>query len=221
VSEATVASALAATGIGAERVGSLRASRLAPGERAVYSAILRSFVDGTVPDRATIASESTRHGLAVDDIVATLAREDLVHLDPSGQVEVAYPFSGRPTRHRVRFNGHEVFAMCAIDALGIAPMLDAPIEVSSRDPLDGHAITVSLAPDGTASWEPEQAVVVTGCTRESAAFSSCCQVLNFFASPANAERYLLQHTDVRGFAISIPQAVELGRLTFGDVMMDA
>ena len=152
MSEATVASALAATGIGARRVGSARASRLATGERAVYSAILRSFVDGTVPDRATIASEGRRHGLAVDDIVVTLAREDLVHLDPSGQVAVAYPFSGQPTRHRVRVNGREVFAMCAIDALGIAPMLEVPIEVSSSDPIEEQAITVSLDPDGTASW---------------------------------------------------------------------
>ena len=42
---------------------------------------------------------------------------------------VAYPFSGRPTPHRVRFaDGHEVHAMCALDALGVAPMFGEQIE---------------------------------------------------------------------------------------------
>jgi hypothetical protein len=50
-------------------------------------------------------------------------REDLVHRGSDGEITVAYPFSGRPTGHRVRFSdGHEVDAMCAINALGVAPI---------------------------------------------------------------------------------------------------
>jgi hypothetical protein len=38
---------------------------------------------------------------------------------------VAYPFSGTPRGHRVRIDGeHWVEAMCAVDALGIAAMLE-------------------------------------------------------------------------------------------------
>jgi integrase len=45
-------------------------------------------------------------------------------------------------------HGHKAEAMCAIDALGIAPMLDEAIEIASRDPLTGEDVHVRLAPDG-------------------------------------------------------------------------
>ena len=108
--------------------------------------------------------------------------------------------------------------MCAIDALGTAPMLGRPVEVISTDPVDGQEIRVSLSPDGSARRQPEQAVVVTGRACDGEAFRGCCQVLNFFASPENAERYLRRHTGVSGFHISIPQAIESGRLIFGRML---
>jgi len=54
-----------------------------------------------------------------------LRARNLVHHDPAtGAILVAYPFSRTPRGHRVLINGtHQVEAMCAIDALGIAPML--------------------------------------------------------------------------------------------------
>jgi hypothetical protein len=216
--EATVKRALAATGISPERVGRSRAARLPNPERDLYRWILQSFVDGRLPDRETLTVESQARGLGPEGALATLAREDLVHLDDRGDIAVAYPFSGRPTRHRVRFDGRELYAMCAIDALGIAPMLGRPIEILSSDPVDGQPIEVSLAPDGSSSWSPDQAVVVSGCADSGAAFQGCCQVLNFFASRANADRYLRQNPAVTGLPISMPVAIDLGRLIFGRVL---
>ena len=62
----------------------------------------------------------------------------------TGGERAFYPFSGHPTPHRVRFDGREVYAMCAIDALGVAPMLHRPIEVVSSDPI--HAQPNSALP---------------------------------------------------------------------------
>ena len=214
--DTTPAEVLAAAGIAPERVGAARTARLRDRERAVYHWILRSFAAGP-PEPRALAGACDRHGVSLRGLLEVLAREDLVHADESDGIVVAYPFSGRPTPHRVLLDGREVFAMCAIDALGMAPMLDRPVEVVSSDPVDGQEIRVSLTPDGSASWEPEQAVVVTGRSCDRDAFRSC-QVLNFFASPGNAEQYLRRHTDVSGFQISIPQAIESGRLIFGRVL---
>ena len=52
--------------------------------------------------------------------------------------------------------------MCAIDALGMAPMFLVPIEIVSRDPLTGEEIRARLAPDGDGAWQPTSAVVVAG-----------------------------------------------------------
>ena len=85
---------------------------------------------------------------------------------------VAYPFSARERGHRVLIDEiHEVEAMCAIDALGIAPMLGLPIEVRSRDPISGGAVHVRLHPREQAAWQPTQAVVLAG--------STCCDGPSF------------------------------------------
>lgn len=214
----TPARALAAAGIAPERLGAARTARLREPERAVYHWILRSFAAGRPPEPTGLADECARHGISPEHLLALLAREDLVHVDAGGSIVVVYPFSGRPTPHRVRLDGHEVFAMCAIDALGMGPMLGVPVEVISSDPVDRQEVRVSLTPGGSASWQPEQAVVVTGRACEGEAFRGCCQVLNFFASPANAERYLRERPGVRGFTVSIPQAIESGRLVFGHAL---
>jgi hypothetical protein len=146
-----------------------------------------------------------------------------VHRGSDGEIAVAYPFSGRPTAHRVRFRtGHEVDAMCAIDALGIAPMLGQPIDVESRDPVSGEQIRATVTPEATVEWSPESAVVVAGAIRDQGdGCGGCCPVLNFFASPANAERWLAAHAHVRGNVISINEAAAAGRAVFGDVLAPA
>jgi len=120
----------------------------------------------------------------------------------------------------VRFpDGHEAFAMCAIDALGIASMFDQSIEISSRDPLSGETFHAGLAPDGTGSWQPESAVVVAGVSdRQADSCTGCCPVLNFFASNDNAERWLHEHRQVRGQVISIEDAIASGRAVFAHVL---
>lgn len=211
--------ALAAAGIPRERWGAERLRSLASGERAFCRWILRSLAEGASPGPDELAGVASSLELDVEQALERLAREDLVHYDPAAcAILVAYPFSGRPTAHRVRFDGREVYAMCAIDALGVAPMLQRPIEVVSSDPVDRQTIRVTLSPEGMASWAPAESVVVSGRACEGAAFQGCCQVLNFFASPENARWYLDEHPHVRGFPSSIPEAVELGRVVFADVL---
>src|SRR5215204_2138084 len=109
--------------------------------------------------------------------------------------------------------------MCAIDALGIAPMFVQRIDVESRDPASDEEIRARVAPDGAAEWWPESAVVVAGAIRgQGNACRGCCPVLNFFASPANAERWLTEHPQVRGKVISLKEAAAAGRAVFGELL---
>ena len=45
-------------------------------------------------------------------------------------------------------------------------------------------------------------------------------MLNFFGAAAGAERYLREHPTVTGLPISIREAIEVGRLVFGDVFKE-
>ena len=75
------------------------------------------------------------------------------------------------------------------------------------------------APDGSVEWSPEAAVVVAGAIRSQGdASCGCCPVLNFFASGANAERWLAERPDVPGASISLWEAAAAGRAIFGDVL---
>lgn len=214
-----VAAALVAGEIPASKLGASRHARLSRLERELYFSILRRFATAGRPSRAEMSELARQVGLEGAQALDTLAREDLVHLGEDGEIAVAYPFSGLPTAHRVRFpNGHEVFAMCAIDALGIAPMLGKRIEIASRDPLTNEEIQVALEPDGEGNWQPDKAVVVCGASGSGESCSSCCPVLNFFAFSGNAERWLAAHPEVRGDVISMRDAIVAGRAVFGDIL---
>jgi hypothetical protein len=215
-----VAAALATAEIPPSKLGLARRTRLSEAERELYFWILRRFATDGRPSSVELRSTAAEQlGLEPERALETLAHEDLVHRGADGEIAVAYPFSGRATAHRVRFpGGHEVDAMCAIDALGIAPMFGEPIEIDSRDPISGEQIHARVVPDVSVEWSPESAVVVAGAIRsQSDACCGCCPVLNFFASDANAERWLAEHQGVRGTMISIQEAAAAGRAVFGDV----
>jgi Alkylmercury lyase len=86
----------------------------------------------------------------------------VIRLDEHGRVRAAYSFSGVPTPHTVAIDGGPtVYAMCAIDALGIADMLGRDITIASTDPASGQEINVTVH-SGRASWTPGTAVVFVG-----------------------------------------------------------
>jgi hypothetical protein len=125
-------------------------ARRAARQTELFQRILRIFLDRGGPIRVEdIVS-------AFPDGPAEAVREALVALDDGdlirvrdGQVDIAYPFSASPTPFVVRVPGDkERYACCAIDALGIAPMVGSRVEIRSwchhcRTPLG-----VSAAPDG-------------------------------------------------------------------------
>lgn len=217
-----VAAALAAADIPASKVGAARHARISEAEKELYFWVLRRFADDGRPDKADVHRAATQLGLDAEPALAALAGQDLVHLDHEGEVAVAYPFSGLPTAHIVHFpSGHEAYAMCALDALGIATMFRQPITVSSRDPLSSEEIAVELAANGAAQWSPASSVVVAGAAdADGDSCRSCCPVLNFFASSDNAESWLDQHPQVRGQVITMQEAILAGRAVFSNVFED-
>jgi len=219
LSNTAVQEALRSASIPAERRGKARTARLSQAEREFYFWILRRFAAASPLDSDCTRAAARRVGLEPDVALVALARHDLVHADEGGRPVVAYPFSSEARGHRVLIAGrHRVQAMCAIDALGIAPMLEMPIEIVSRDPLSGGEVWVRLDPAEGAWWEPSEAAVLAGSACcEGPSFRGCCEVLNFFETRDNAVLYLHEHPEIAGSPISIPDAIEVGRVVFGGV----
>ena len=102
--------------------------------------ILRTFVDrgGPVPVEAIAAAFPDRPPETVWDTLVGLDDEDLIQIR-EGRIDVAYPFSALPTPFVVVLaSGEERYACCAIDALGMAPMVGQRVHIRSRCHDCGH-----------------------------------------------------------------------------------
>lgn len=112
------------------RAGARRAARETP----VLRAVLRLFADsgGPVSVAAVADSLAGSQPEAIAKTLATLSDDDLLILR-GDSIELAYPFSTAATPFVVgRADGRERFTCCAIDALGIAPMLREDVEITTH-----------------------------------------------------------------------------------------
>lgn len=189
--------------------------------RELHRSVLRAFVHGHAPE----ADDLRRLAGELDvDLVAALAeleRRDALWVDQeSGAVSVAYPFSGSPTAHEVTIasTGVRAFAMCALDALGVAFMIGEPALVRSRDPIGREPIEASIDPTGTHSWEPAGAVVVAAVSGGGPSAASCCPNVNFIADRERAHELLAEPGAPAGTLLAMPEAIELGRRIFGSLL---
>ena len=212
--------ALRALGATASRLGE-RAARLDPTLASLHQRIIRGFADGAPPSRRQLDSEAASLDLDVEHTLPALAGDDLIQLDATGEIQVAYPFSRQPTTHRVTYrSGTSVYAMCAIDAMGIAAMLGTALDIDSTDPTSGDPIRVQMRWNGGAeAWTPGEAVVVAGSTgTDGTTAQICCRHVHFFASPAHAKRYLRAHPSLAAVVVDIPTGAEIGRRIFGALL---
>jgi len=138
-------------------------ARRAARETAEFRSVLQSFVDRGGP----IPLEEIALGLRdprARQLLTALDEEDLIRLQ-GDHVDVAYPFTALPTAFVVRLpNGLERFACCAVDALGIAPMIGQPIEIRShchhcREPLELTSTPEGARPErsGVMLWIGQRA----------------------------------------------------------------
>ena len=187
----------------------------------LHRAVLRRFLEtGDPPATGWIAGAAAGLGLS-DSAVAELEAADLVHA-ANGVVCVAYPFSGTPTRQHVELDGFPtVYAMCAIDALGIPAMAGRDGRIAATDPRDGAPVVVSVR-GGQWRWTPAPAVVVFGsnrdCGTDCGSWEVTCPSTTFHASRGSARAYLAARGDIDGQILDQDAAVERGRRNFGPLL---
>lgn len=192
-----------------------RAEQLPDRLRQVHRAILRHFATtGTAPNVGDIRAAVNAADLDTVNALRDLAQQDLVAVDNAERLVAAYPFSPTPTPHAVSLGGVEVFAMCAIDALGMPFMLSTDAVITSTDPHTGQSVCVTIT-DGVATYEPAEAVVVYAATGAAGrSVDTCCSTINFFTNPAAAHEWITAHPGLAATILEQDQAVTLGRDIF-------
>jgi hypothetical protein len=190
-----------------------------PVEAAVHQLVLRHFATtGHPPTAEDLAATTAGSGRTSDEVLAALHDLDAIRLE-QGRIEVAYPFSAHPTRHRVHIaTGTDVYAMCAIDALGIAPMLNTDAHIDSTDQTTGHPVRITTT-SGHVRWEPAGAVVFLGASAGGGpSVDNCCNHLSFFTDAATANAWTTAHPHVPGQVLNQEQAEALATRLFGALL---
>lgn len=84
----------------------------------------------------------------VRGVLKALDEADLL-LIAGDVVQLAYPFTTGPNQFAVELaNGATRYSCCAIDPLGMAPMLGEPITIRSRCHHSGEPLLIATDPDG-------------------------------------------------------------------------
>jgi hypothetical protein len=125
-------------------------ARRAARERPLARLILRTFLHrgGPIPVEDIISAASPTPGEATRDALVALEDEDLIRVR-AGQIDIAYPFAAGPTPFLVKFSrGRDRYACCATDALGMAPMVEETVEITSQCHHCGVALAFSVTPQG-------------------------------------------------------------------------
>ncbi|MBT3396581.1 MAG: hypothetical protein HOB82_06425 [Alphaproteobacteria bacterium] len=160
-------------------------------------------------------------GLAPEKAAETLAElshRDLVRVD-DGTITGAYPFTTHQTAHTVHLGGHDLHAMCAVDALGTGAMFDTDVVIDTQCKHCEAPIHIATTDNGTRldSVAPGGALVWSGMAPANGnSEENLCTTITFFDRQECLDNWRGEnHPDVKGHNFTMAEGLEVGRALFG------
>ncbi|SHO49012.1 organomercurial lyase [Desulfopila aestuarii] len=189
-----------------------------PEIKGLHQAVLRSFVDnGRILTREEMAERTSD----LENAVRVLKDNDMVVFDDQGTPIGAYPFTMEQREHKVRINGFEVHAMCALDALSVSSMFQIDTLISSKCRVTGAPVQVQQSPTKIENIEEVKDVrfgiawgAVSSC---SCCANSLCMEMMFLKDKETADKWL-QEDSVNREVFDLHEAVEFGSRFFTPLM---
>ncbi len=190
---------------------------LPPTERRLHRALLDAVIaKGVVPAADALAAAVAIDPDALPEHLGALARADYLAFDGAGRLTCLYPFSAVPTPHVVVIGGERRFAMCSLDALGVAAMLGRPIEIESSCAACGTPIGIAVQPGVVASVHPVGTVVVVKRASDAPAADTCCAFTVFACGPAHASDLIARTPETS--VVDPSMALSAGEALFGNLL---
>jgi mercuric reductase len=176
----------------------------------LHQQIIRSFVDkGRI-----LAREEMEHYVSnLEDAVNILKERDMMVFAGDGEPLGAYPFTMQATEHTVLVNGHQVHAMCALDALAVGPMFEMETQVVSRCRVTGDPVSIHQA--GSTILNPDEAgrvcfgIIWGAANADISCADSLCTEMMFLRDGETARQWLAGDPKNRE-VFTLQEAVEFG-----------
>jgi hypothetical protein len=195
-----------------------RQDALNASERDLHRKVLLSFsATGRPLTRAQIAAQAGEE--KVDEVLQQLAADDLIVLSgDKREITGAYPFTVEQRVHQVNINGQDVYAMCALDALSIAPMCQASTRILSRCHVTDTPVEIQMNADKILSAMPADVHVgirwqsTSGC-----AAKNLCMEMVYLKDASTAQAWQQQDSDNISI-YTLDEAVEFGAAFFNPLL---
>ncbi|MGB5178138.1 MAG: alkylmercury lyase family protein [Gammaproteobacteria bacterium] len=189
-----------------------------PQIKALHRQILGSFVtQGRILTREEMADIVSD----LEEAINVLKSHDLVVFSQDDTPVGAYPFTMEAREHKVKVNGHQVYAMCALDALAVSPMFGMETQVISTCRVSGVPVTIEQSGKNIENQDEAAAIhfgIIWGAAN--ACFccaDSLCMEMMFLRDGSIAENWLAEDPDNREI-FTLPEAVEFGARFFVPLM---
>jgi hypothetical protein len=175
--------------------------------RGIFMAILK-FKRAPRVEELTLSLKKS-----ADDIIRVLDSLEeidlLVRSKGTQHIVSIYPLSLAPTKHQVVLkDGKKLFAMCAIDALGVANMFNINVEAISQCEWCQQTIDIEIKNGEVVTKSHPQILIWSPRQRETPAAKTCCPLVNFFCSGEHLKEWQDKNTDLakKGHSALLDQA---------------
>lgn len=165
---------------------------------------------------ATAAGLAVATGRSLDQVQAYIENARRAGAEVDDGAIVGNALTLRPTEHRFRVRGNDLFTWCGFDALFLPIMLGEPAAVASTCPVTREPIRLRVEPDGSVSAAVPDSVVVgivgeevISCCQVAGPGSAICSQMPLFASRAAGERWQADHPGVG--IVDLTDAREIAR----------
>lgn len=207
--------------IGETVKGRISEAKLTPLDDEIRKIILREFGrNGRPPTAGEFAGRLRLSIETVNQVIEKLQKADILS-SRGDEITSAYPFSADKTRHKVIFeDGREVYALCAVDALGIHFMLNEDLIIMSRCPECEKEMKIAVK-DGLIDFCNPVRIIefVSNKERGRCTAETLCPFINFFCSTEHLEKWRDKNSEYRnGEVYSLEEALEHSRTIFGDLL---
>jgi hypothetical protein len=173
---------------------------LKPEETAVLSSVFRFVLKhGKSPTIEELRLSLKRSDEEIIRTLDELERKGDLLLRKRGTQEIVsvYPVSLKPTEHRILLeDGTRLFAMCAVDALGMPIMFKKNVRIISRcEECKSEMIFEIKNEEITFTSHPE-ATICSPKRQVYPAAETCCPFVNFFCSRKHADEWVAKNSEL-------------------------
>jgi hypothetical protein len=180
---------------GGSRVGC--GCELGPEETKVLSSIFKFILEcGKSPTLEQLRLSLGKSDKEIIRALDELEKKDLlVRKKATQEMACVYPVSLKPTEHRVFLeNGAKLFAMCAVDALGMPIIFNNNARVISRCEECRSNMVFEIKNEEIVSTSHQDAVICSPKRQVYPAAETCCPFINFFCTREHAEEWVAKNS---------------------------